>query len=73
MSCIGCVPTSENEKQTPSKGVLGDAQVNIIYMYKCIQVHRSLSVSVVAGLTHPWSFVVFVVVFTSLVFFCFGK
>ena len=27
MSCIGCVPTSENEKQTPSKGVLGDEQV----------------------------------------------
>ena len=30
MSCIGCVPTSENEKQTSSKGVLGDAQVNIL-------------------------------------------
>lgn len=30
MSCIGCVPTNENEKQTPSKGVLGDEQVKIL-------------------------------------------
>ena len=31
MSCIGCVPTAENEQKTPSKGVLGDEQVNISY------------------------------------------
>ena len=33
MSCIGCVPTAEDEKQTPTKGVLGDEQVNIIFNY----------------------------------------
>ena len=41
MSCIGCVPTSENEKQTPSKGVLGDAQVNILCF--CINVLKFIA------------------------------
>lgn len=42
-------------------------------MYKYIEVNRSLSVSVFPSLIHPWSFVVFVVVFSSLEFFCFGS
>ena len=29
LSCIGCVPTNETEKQAVSKEVLGDEQVNI--------------------------------------------
>lgn len=33
MSCIGCVPTTENEQKTASKGVLGDEQVNILYIF----------------------------------------
>lgn len=33
MSCIGCVPATENEQQTPPKGVLGDEQVNMLYIY----------------------------------------
>lgn len=41
MSCIGCVPTSENEKQTPSKGVLGDEQVNILFI--CINILKSIA------------------------------
>lgn len=38
-------------------------------MYKYIEVNRSLSVSVFPNLIHPWSFVV---VLSSLEFFCFG-
>lgn len=46
LSCIGCVPTNETEKQTVSKEVLGDEQVNIYF-----NLNRPHSIVIITSLT----------------------